>query len=714
VFKWRLWVCAFVMAAATSALLPSLAGAESRGAEESHAGKVRGDLRLIDTGGRETGASASASASHRAAPDFSVAVEQLPGVGRNGRVGMRLRVRNKRKWTATSVHACASLSPRSGRVVGIVQRGSIRYGGRSACWVLRKIKPKGTARLWFQVKPKRTARHQGLHVSAWAAGGNSNPASRRKALVPAHSPKRRHEGKRHGSAHRAVPQAAASAAPTTCASPARLGLVFTTDDSGSMAISDPGHIRSQAISVGLDQLPDGSLAAATSFSDYSWELFDATSVDPTTRPSLKNAATMLFDEGNTDYEEAFLGAKTELASMATADRKAIVFLSDGLPSYSDFVADQAIAAAGTPIYTIGLGVAGDPEAEGVLAGIAARSGAQYFGATSAGQLQSIFARIVASLTCGSQRVTETFQLKPGESKSVPFSIGPGDGEFRALASWSSGAVNVSAQRPTGTTMAPTTLLAGESFVSEPTYALLSGRNPLVGPWSLTVTAQPSNLSEVSVTIDVFGKQLPLPPIPPPAKGRHLDPCVGAFSGGRRKTTGKLGGKETVFDRTESLYQVCAGFGAPEGLDLSPEMKCALIAAAATFAAGPISHGVDQACDALSVADALQSGNWLGAAASKACGYFSEVFAGAVGVVAAGATVETGPGAAAVGLWTYRALSAGLKIACGGLLDGGAAALGAKFEADHEQHIALDVTRKGKCIAYREQFHYVSWRAVDCP
>jgi hypothetical protein len=624
---------------------------------------------------------------------------------------MRLRIRNTRKWTATSVHACASISSKSGRVVGVLNRGSVRYQGRSACWVIHQIKPRRTLQLWFEVKLKHPmAKKRELGVSAWVAGGNSNPAARRDALVPYHGHSHRHhEHHHHGRRGRVASTSSAS-----CVAPSRLGIVFVTDDSGSMIESDPGNLRAQAIAVGLDQLPDGSIVSGTTFNEFSRETFGATTVDSTTRPGLKKAASVLFDEGGTDYEEAFLGAQSELAGLSGADRKAVVFLSDGLPNYPEFTADQAIAAGGTPIYTIGLGVTGIPESEAVLAGIAARSGGQFYSAAAAGQMQSIFAHIVAGLTCGAQTISESFQLKPGESRSVPFGVEPGDGEFRALASWSTGPVSVTAQRPDGTTMTPSALLSGESFVNEPSYSLLAGSNPLVGSWALVVTAPPANLSDVSVTIDVFKKELPQPPAPPPAVGRRLDPCIGAFAGGHRTTSKKLGGEETVFDRTESLYQVCAGFGAPEGLDLSPEMKCSLIAAAATFAGGPVSHGVDTACDTLAIADALQTGDWLGVSAGKACGYFSEVFAGAVGVVAAGATAETGPGAAAVGLWTYRALGAGLKIACGGLLDGGAAALGAKIEADHETHIALDVTRKGRCIAYREQFHYTSWRAVDCP
>lgn len=711
--KLRVFVSAFLMSLAGAALLASAGfAAEDRRDDGPASGpNSRGDLPLVETAVARTSAAPKGGKG-----DFAVAVERLPGVDRKGRVGMRLRVANTRRWTATSVRACARVSRKSGRVVGIARRGAIRYRGRSACWILPRLKPGKPVRLPFQVSRKRAAKKNGLKVSVWVAAGNSNPLTRRDALVPAR-PKKKRADKPRGSKgkQRGRMRATAHASSSGCVLPARLGIVFVTDDSGSMGSSDPGHIRSQAIAVGLDQMPDGSLAAATSFSDYSWELFGATVVDPTTRPLLKKEATVLFDSGLTDYDEAFLGAQAELAQMPTADRKAVIFLSDGFPSYSDFTADREIAAGGVPIYSIGLGVSASPEAKAELAGIAGRSGGQYFEATAAEQLQSIFARIVAGLTCGAQRITETFPLKPGESRNVPFTVGPGDSEFRALASWSSGTVTVAAQRPNATTMTPATLLGGEAFTSEPTYSLLSGTNPLVGGWTLTLTAPPSNLGEVSVSIDVFSRQLPSQPAPPGAVGRRLDPCVESYKGGKRHSKKKVGGSETVFDRTESQYQVCAGFGAPEGLDLTPEMKCALIAAGATFAGGPVAGQVNTACNTLEIANALQTGDWLGPVASQACGYFSDVFAGGAAVVAAGATSPTGPGAAAVGLWTYRSLSAGLKLACGGLLDGGAAALGAKLEADHQSRIALDVTRKGKCIAFREGwFDTVRWRAVDCP
>lgn len=637
--------------------------------------------------------------------DFGAVVKMLPAKKGSRETPMVLRVGNTRRWTATSVQACASVPTGRAHVTTASGQGSVRFQHRSACWVLRRIKPHKSVSLRFGIR-LRHGKGPKLRIGVTVTGGNSNPLSLRDALL--RLPKPHHRGKR-GKRGRAT----ISAAP--CSAPQKLGIVFVTDDSGSMELSDPGHLRARAVSVGLDQLPDGSLAAETSFNEFSSELFGVTTVDGTTRPQLKTAAADLFDLGNTDYEEAFLGAQEELGKMSGADKKAVVFLSDGAPNTLDFTTNEAIAGGGTPIYTIGLGVAGYPEAEAILSHIAAGAGAQYYSAETAGQLQPIFARIVAALTCGAQSVTESFSLAPGQSRSVPFSVEPDDGEFRGLVAWSSGKISVSAQRPNATTMATGSLNSGENIVAEPTYALLTAKDPLVGGWNLNVSADQGNLSNVDVDIEVFKKGIPDPPPPPPAPGRHLDPCVESYPTAVKSTDYKVfGGTKTVFDRPSSLYQVCANWGAPDGVQLTPEMQCALIAAAATFGGPPYGYTANRACDVVAIAQALRTGDWLGAATSAACGYFSEIFAERVALMAAGATVETGPGAVAVGVITYRALSAGLGLVCAGGLNGGLQQLGIKLEGDHETHIALDVVREGKCIARKKTRLGISWSAVTCP
>jgi len=197
-------------------------------------------------------------------------------------------------------------------------------------------------------------------------------------------------------------------------------------------------------------------------------------------------------------------------------------------------------------------------------------------------------------------------------------------------------------------------------------------------------------------------------------------CNSRYPSGQIRSVDVKGGTETIYDRQASLRTVCAGFGAPDDLRLTPGMSCALIAAAAVWGGPGVNAGASELCDTTAIVQGYSSKGWVGvasaAAEEKACGYFSEVFAGGAGVVAAGAASETGPGAAAVGLGTYKALASFLHVACGGLLDGGASALGTRLEANHETHVALDVTRHGKCLLLSQKtgLSGTSWHAVGCP
>jgi hypothetical protein len=56
----------------------------------------------------------------------------------------------------------------------------------------------------------------------------------------------------------------------------------------------------------------------------------------------------------------------------------------------------------------------------------------------------------------------------------------------------------------------------------------------------------------------------------------------------------------------------------------------------------------------------------------------------------------------------------MKVTCGGLFAGGAAAFGENLEGDHQTHVALDVTRnKGLCLVYKQRFRTANWSAKPC-
>jgi hypothetical protein len=303
-----------------------------------------------------------------------------------------------------------------------------------------------------------------------------------------------------------VPAATAASAPVTgdCVVPHRLGVVFVLDDSGSMATSDPGRLRGAAVGSGIDALPDGSVVAASTFSDEATRAFAPTGLDAASRDGLKGAASGgLEDSGGTDYDAAFTEAKAQLDAMPDVDKRAVVFLSDGEPNYS-YSADGAIDAAGVPIFSIGFGAA--PGAE--LSGIATRSGGQAFALSSASQAPEIFARIVSTLSCDLQQSDVSLTLKPGERREFPFRVAPDLPGFHALATWSGGELRVTLVRPDGSTLDASSLEPGERFDQSPTSASVAVAKPRPGRWKLRVTAAKAAARDVHVHIDNWERGRP--------------------------------------------------------------------------------------------------------------------------------------------------------------------------------------------------------------
>lgn len=524
-------------------------------------------------------------------PDFSAALKAGGHESRTARVRVfSVKLRNVSGWTTTSVRACVTVSGATARITGVKAPGS-RKQADSACWQFGVQPTRVAHNLTFRVKTKRpiSARTKVL-AALTVTAGNANPLTKRLRLPVARKRKveHKHAARRRPAKHAAVAAQATPAAtvqPASCVTGQSLGVAFVADDSGSMATNDPEKLRGQAISVGLDQMPDGAQASATSFDDVTRELFAVTTVDGTTRPQLKGSIDdRLYAGGGTDYELAFQGAQDQLAGMS-AQHKAVIFLSDGAPNDDDFTTDRPIAAAGTPIFTIGFGDAD----KSILADIAARSGGQTFSAASAADLESIFAHILAILTCAAPSLSTALDVAPGTTQTVPFTVGLNDGEFRALTSWSKGKLTVTAVRPKNTVLTPGSLKPGEAFSDNPTYALISATNPAVGGWALRISAPPGNDATVHVSIDVFDKGLtPLPPQPSvnvATDGRRRDPCFSYYGAVHSVTKKIFAGSQTDYDRRSSLYQVCAGFGQPEDLQMSLGMKCAFLTAATVVAGG---------------------------------------------------------------------------------------------------------------------------------
>lgn len=287
-----------------------------------------------------------------------------------------------------------------------------------------------------------------------------------------------------------------------CTKPAKLGVAMMVDDSGSMSSSDPDELRSEGAGLAIDLLPDGSIAAAGSFDSYSREFFEPREVGPATREALKGE--MYFSaSGQTDFDLGFELAAEHLSAMpAGVDRKALIFLSDGMDNDGSWYEDQPIADQGIPIFTIAFGDA-DLDAMEEIASGDGRTGRLYAVSDSSG-LQAAFADIVSQLTCRSAKLSQEVTFTPGETKEFPFQIGPGDKGWDGIVTWDSGRFDVSAVRPDGSRLTAGSTLGDEVYDSREEYRRrLGARHPATGDWKLVVTAAADNADDASVELRIY-------------------------------------------------------------------------------------------------------------------------------------------------------------------------------------------------------------------
>ncbi len=172
--------------------------------------------------------------------------------------------------------------------------------------------------------------------------------------------------------------------------PDTFDVVLVLDGSHSMRENDPADLRLRAaeqfwrLSRASRRIRSLSVIV---FRDTVEVLVPPTSPASITR--LDRVLRRLRPRGSTDFNEPLATAAALLARTA-AERGVVMFLSDGQPKRRYRDTHRALAADGSPVYTIGLSADADAA---LLGRIAQETGGLYFDAPSAEQLHGIFTRI---------------------------------------------------------------------------------------------------------------------------------------------------------------------------------------------------------------------------------------------------------------------------------------------------------------------------------
>lgn len=241
----------------------------------------------------------------------------------------------------------------------------------------------------------------------------------------------------------AASSATAPGARATAACTRAANIEAVIDDSGSMAATDSGRLRVQAMDLLINALDAKTNLGAIEFGSSSDPATPSADVVFPSEPIGPNAAAMKAaldakiqaDAGGTDYNAAFNTARA-----ANPGARARIFLTDGghnAGTYANAHLNPAPQAQ-TPTYVIGFGSGlsrGEDQAR--LAKIASDTGGKYFPLPDSSALQSVMNQIETTLTCQSPPTKFSDALAPGKSRAYGVTISPKSTSVQLAASWTS-------------------------------------------------------------------------------------------------------------------------------------------------------------------------------------------------------------------------------------------------------------------------------------
>jgi hypothetical protein len=166
------------------------------------------------------------------------------------------------------------------------------------------------------------------------------------------------------------------------------------DDSGSMAATDPGKLRTKLLdvyaSIGAN---NGKMLGGVEFGSTADLLFSPAKI-PGVIPAMDASFSMVnHDNGGTDYDAGF-----SLGNSSNRNATSRLFLTDGQASPPTQHLHPNI-----PTYVVGLGsdLTSDPGAQSLLQSIASQTKGKLFLVQDASQLQPVAGSITAAQDCGS-------------------------------------------------------------------------------------------------------------------------------------------------------------------------------------------------------------------------------------------------------------------------------------------------------------------------
>ena len=265
-------------------------------------------------------------------------------------------------------------------------------------------------------------------------------------------------------------------------------IALIIDSSSSMGGSDPGNLRKSGAELFITSADPKVQIAIVDFHASARKLAPLTFADTAGKITLKNAVDRVHSSGNdTNIDAGLQQGFQELDASTSAAKKAAVLLTDGRDSNG--VGQQVISdyvSRGWPIYTIGLGNGVD-RAE--LERIAHATGGEYFWASQASHIQTVYNKILAKTTYKSVIASLAGYINKGQQITKDVLIDENVDKVDVSCDWPGSTIELVLIDPDGTQITPQDAAANSriTYQSAPTYAIYTLENPKPGNWQMQAT-----------------------------------------------------------------------------------------------------------------------------------------------------------------------------------------------------------------------------------
>ena len=207
------------------------------------------------------------------------------------------------------------------------------------------------------------------------------------------------------------------------------------------------------------------------------------------KQNAKNAIDGISAGGMTSIGAGLRAAYNELVNKGDPSHPhSIVLMSDGWHNtapHPDTVLPD-IRNANIRVFTIGLGAGADASLLSHIAHDSGGGGGEYYYSPGSGELSAIYNAIAGVVRAESTVKTVTGSVQQGETITHKVDIDPTIDIATFTVTWTSGTLNLELKRPDGSKVDPSD--PGVSHTKEATYETYTIDNPMVGEWTMEITA----------------------------------------------------------------------------------------------------------------------------------------------------------------------------------------------------------------------------------